>query len=287
MKKQDRNAALDESRITDLEHRVGELTSELAGQRRRADAGTLLDELDQRARRRARSRADRRDGRTLGDRLVAAPVHGDATDSRARRTQGSMTLRCRCGCRSTATTDPWAGSASAAPSSTARIERSSRRRPAAPAGARAATAVVGTLARLPHARTQPAARRAAPATRPATRQPLPRRHGCARCRRRLLRRRPDRRPHHVDRGRCAGQRRRGRDADEPRSSHAARGRTGRTRTGRAPRATQHCAALWTSGAAARRKGSGAPVRDRGRRPHRADGPTGSPCSSPVRASPRP
>ena len=45
MKKQDRNAALDESRITDLEHRVGELTSELAGQRRRADAGTLLDSL--------------------------------------------------------------------------------------------------------------------------------------------------------------------------------------------------------------------------------------------------
>jgi serine phosphatase RsbU (regulator of sigma subunit) len=45
LKKHDRIAALDESRIADLQQRVDQLTSELDGQRRRADAETLLDEL--------------------------------------------------------------------------------------------------------------------------------------------------------------------------------------------------------------------------------------------------
>jgi len=45
VKKQDRIAALDESRIADLQQRVDHLASELDGQRRRADAVALLDEL--------------------------------------------------------------------------------------------------------------------------------------------------------------------------------------------------------------------------------------------------
>ena len=86
----------------------------------------------------------------------------------------------------------------------------------------------GTLTRLPHARAQPVARRAATATRPAIGQPLPAGDGCARRRRRLLRRRADRRPNHVDRGRCAGQGRRSRHADEPCPAHPPRWCTGRT-----------------------------------------------------------
>jgi serine phosphatase RsbU (regulator of sigma subunit) len=45
LRKQDRIAALDESRIADLEQRVDELTSELEAQHREADAATLLDRL--------------------------------------------------------------------------------------------------------------------------------------------------------------------------------------------------------------------------------------------------
>src|SRR6478609_4209932 len=45
LRKQDRIAALDESRIADLQQRVDHLTSELDGERRRADAGSLLDAL--------------------------------------------------------------------------------------------------------------------------------------------------------------------------------------------------------------------------------------------------
>ena len=45
VKKQDRIAALDESRIADLQQRVDHLTSELDSRRRRRDAGSLLDEL--------------------------------------------------------------------------------------------------------------------------------------------------------------------------------------------------------------------------------------------------
>jgi serine phosphatase RsbU (regulator of sigma subunit) len=45
LRKQDRSAAVDEARIADLEQRVDQLRSELEGQRRRALAGTLLDDL--------------------------------------------------------------------------------------------------------------------------------------------------------------------------------------------------------------------------------------------------
>ena len=45
MKKQDRSAAVDEAQMADLEQRVGELRSELEGQRRRAEAAKGLDDL--------------------------------------------------------------------------------------------------------------------------------------------------------------------------------------------------------------------------------------------------
>jgi serine phosphatase RsbU (regulator of sigma subunit) len=45
LKKQDRIAALDESRRADLDRRLDQLTSELDGQRRRADAAARLDDL--------------------------------------------------------------------------------------------------------------------------------------------------------------------------------------------------------------------------------------------------
>jgi hypothetical protein len=45
LRKQDRSAAIDESRIADLEQRVDQLRSELDGQRRRALAEKLLDDL--------------------------------------------------------------------------------------------------------------------------------------------------------------------------------------------------------------------------------------------------
>jgi len=45
VRKQDRIAALDESRIADLQQRVDQLSSDLDGERRRAEAGSLLDEL--------------------------------------------------------------------------------------------------------------------------------------------------------------------------------------------------------------------------------------------------
>jgi serine phosphatase RsbU (regulator of sigma subunit) len=45
LRKQDRIAALDESRIADLERRVDELTSELDAEHRQADSATLLDDL--------------------------------------------------------------------------------------------------------------------------------------------------------------------------------------------------------------------------------------------------
>jgi serine phosphatase RsbU (regulator of sigma subunit) len=48
LRKQDRIAALDESRITDLERRVDELTSELDAQRRQAATAALLDDLTDR-----------------------------------------------------------------------------------------------------------------------------------------------------------------------------------------------------------------------------------------------
>ena len=132
MKKQDRIAALDESRIADLQQRVDQLTSELdrpdAG---RADAGTLLDELTNALVGELDPDRDRRQGRALGHRVIAPAVFGRAPAGRGQLLRTSRP--CPFASRSSTATRRWDGSVSAGPSSTRRSGRCSTTQPPAPA----------------------------------------------------------------------------------------------------------------------------------------------------------